>query len=306
MELRQLQYFVAAADTLNFSRAAESLYISQPTLSQQIAELERELGVQLFERTKRSVLLTNAGAALLVQAKDLLHRSESLMETVRNVKNHTSITGNLCIGYEAGATANYKVVAVISNACAHLRETYPGIRIFYKDVPSDLTDRTLRDRDVDIVLHMIHDTGKGPWNSYVVHEQELVYHTYNKEPLEDTREVLLKCLRERPVFLSPKDINGMDHIMTLFHQLGTMPNTKFMDNMDTARMIVASGDGAMVIPSDSAALPRWEYIRELHFGLPEAKLTTVLEWDPNNLNPMIQLLLDQVQECMDIIPVEQN
>lgn len=302
MELRQLQYFVAAADTLNFSRAAESLYISQPTLSQQIAELERELGVQLFERTKRSVLLTNAGAALLAQAKDLLHRSESMIEAVRGVKNGTSVAGNICIGYEAGAAANHKVAAVLSNACVNLRETYPGIRIFYKDVPGDYADRALREQEVDVVLHMTHEFQHYHWNRYIVHEQELVYHTYNKEPLEDTREVLLQCLRERTVFLKPQEISGMAHIMGLFHKLGTMPNTKFMDTMDTARMIVASGDGAMVLPSDNGSLPRWEYIRELHFRMPEARLATVLEWDPANLNPVIQLLLEQVREFSDVVP----
>ena len=72
MELRQLQYFTAVAETLNFSRAAEILYISQPALSQQIADLERELGVLLLQRSKRSVSLTPAGTLLLQEAKKLL------------------------------------------------------------------------------------------------------------------------------------------------------------------------------------------------------------------------------------------
>ena len=84
MELRQLRYFVAVADTLNFSRAAESLYVSQSALSKQISELEQELGVALFDRDRRSVALTSAGQLLLPEAKDILMRSEKLVPLLRH------------------------------------------------------------------------------------------------------------------------------------------------------------------------------------------------------------------------------
>ena len=69
MELKQLEYFLKVAEQLNFSRAAESLYISQPAMSYQIAELERALGAVLFVRARRKVSLTPGGGALMV-----LHR----------------------------------------------------------------------------------------------------------------------------------------------------------------------------------------------------------------------------------------
>ncbi len=69
MELRQLRYFVKAAETLNFSEAAKGLYITQSTLSQQIRQLETELDVQLFQRNSHEVTLTEAGAELLPYAK---------------------------------------------------------------------------------------------------------------------------------------------------------------------------------------------------------------------------------------------
>lgn len=97
MELRHLRYFVAVAEELHFRRAAERLHVAQPAVSEQIRKLEEELGVRLFDRTHRSVSITDAGAALLEEARRVLHQAEIAMTAARNARDRA--TTRLRIGH---------------------------------------------------------------------------------------------------------------------------------------------------------------------------------------------------------------
>src|SRR3954463_12330729 len=91
MELRQLRYFVAVAEELHFRRAAERLHVAQPAGSEQVRKLEVDLGVQLFERTHRSVSLTDAGVALLEEARRVLRQTEVAREAPRGATERAAM-----------------------------------------------------------------------------------------------------------------------------------------------------------------------------------------------------------------------
>lgn len=120
MELRTLRYFLAVAREENMTEAANVLHVTQPTLSRQIADLERELGVELFERTNRSCVLTSDGMRLRQRAEEII----SLVEQTEGelADRELGIAGNIRIG--AGET---RAMQVVLGAFADVRRDYPGV-----------------------------------------------------------------------------------------------------------------------------------------------------------------------------------
>ena len=127
MELRHLRYFIAVAEELNFSHAAERLHVSQPPLSRQIRDLEAELKVKLFERDRQSVRLTEVGRVVLNRARKLVQDAESL-RTLALMSNNES-RQELHIGYAPSPSA-----LVISGILARYHELSPGARITLHDL----------------------------------------------------------------------------------------------------------------------------------------------------------------------------
>ena len=172
VELRQLRYFVAVAEELNFTRAAERLHIAQQPLSAAIARLEHQLGGRLFDRTTRRVTLTDIGVALLEPARAALQAADTAVATARAVA--TGEAGDVSIGLSAGAWYG------LGELFEALRERHPGLRLHVHQqstrplvdavrggrldlavglcvrVPDDLEARRLKDEPVVLVLAADH------------------------------------------------------------------------------------------------------------------------------------------------------
>ena len=166
MELRQLKYFVKIAETLNFSKASKSLFVTQSTLSQQISQLEQELDTPLFQRNTHSVSLTEAGKTLLPYAIRTLHSAETCFDRIHDLKE--LLTGTLNIG------VTYSFSPILTETLLTFMNKYPKVKlnIFYKPM-TDLMDM-LRHRDLDFVLAFKPSTRYEGIESHILFDNHLV------------------------------------------------------------------------------------------------------------------------------------
>lgn len=144
MELRQLNYFVTLASTLNFSESANKLFITQGTLSQQIKQLENEIGSDLFIRNSHDVHLTEAGEELLPYAKEVVEASLNCKKRIEDLNNILVGTINI------GLTNSFSVL--LTQAITEFSIAHPNIKIniFYK--PSMPLYQMLQNREIDFML----------------------------------------------------------------------------------------------------------------------------------------------------------
>ena len=144
MEFRHLRYFLAVAEELHFTRAAEKLNIGQPPLSLQIQALEEELGVLLFNRTRRKVALTEAGEHFVIKAREMLRLSSDLPAELQAIAQGKS--GELRIGF----TTTGLLVDELSAPLKAFRRHYPEVRVTLSEMYSQQQFTALLNEDIDV------------------------------------------------------------------------------------------------------------------------------------------------------------
>jgi DNA-binding transcriptional LysR family regulator len=144
VELRHVRYFIAVAECLNFSKAAQRLHIAQPPLSRQIRQLEEDVGVALLLRNKRSVELTKEGRIFLEEARKLVAQAGRAMEAARHAGGDDA--GLIRVGIPSRlGSAVYKVIL-------EHRSRFPGMEIQCKDICSSLQNDALRKEEIDVAF----------------------------------------------------------------------------------------------------------------------------------------------------------
>lgn len=196
MELRQLEYLVAVAEEANFTRAADQVHVSQSGISAQIRQLERDLGAELFDRSRRSVALTAAGEAAVGHARAVLAAAAALRQAVDEVNG--LVRGRLTVGMVTACT-----VEPLFEALAAFHLAYPGIEIALSEDRSDRLVEHVRDGLADLAL--IGAAGELPdgVNGQIVISESLVAAVPAGHPLASRSQVDLGELAGYPVISMP-------------------------------------------------------------------------------------------------------
>jgi DNA-binding transcriptional LysR family regulator len=145
MELRHLRYFIAVAEQENVSRAALKLHVSQPGVSRQIHDLEDEIGFQLFERSAKSLRLTDAGRKFLDEARAVLQRAEEAVSNARAVAGAKD--GEIHVGYAPSLT-----IQLLPRALRTFQAKFPGVRVALHDLSTEEMLSGLRSEKLQVSL----------------------------------------------------------------------------------------------------------------------------------------------------------
>jgi DNA-binding transcriptional LysR family regulator len=250
VENRRLKYFVAVAEELHFTRASVRLRIAQPYLSQEIRRLERDIGVELLVRTKRSVVLTPAGHEFLKRVRIVLDNTADAVHSARRASRGE--TGRIRIGFVTAAA-----VAVIPNAAVRFRSAYPDVEVLLNDVHSEEGIEAVRTGQLDLCLLHPPRTLDPALNIETAWLEPLVALLPPKHPLADKQRISLQRLRSEPWVIIPRETASRhyDEVIAACAAAGFEPSiAQRPTRLTTQISMVASGIGVTLLPITLARL----------------------------------------------------
>jgi DNA-binding transcriptional LysR family regulator len=292
MELRHLRYFVTVAEELHFSRAAQRLQMTQQPLSKQIRDLEEELGVQLFHRTKRQVRITEAGEAFLEEARQLLAKADRAVEVARQAARGHS--GRLAIGICGLAT--YSVLPKVLKA---VRERSPHVALELHEMTTSSQVQALQNRQIHLGFLML-PIQEENLNIKPILQEPFVVVLPETHPLATQMEVLLPALANEPFILVPRqeEPGYYDRCISLFEQSGFAPRvSQQASEKQTILSLVAAGMGIALSPASVRVLHREGVIYK---ALAESKreVELALAWRRDESSPVLQMFLEVVNKIV--------
>jgi DNA-binding transcriptional LysR family regulator len=281
MELRHLRYFVAVAETLHFGQAAAKLSIAQPSLSQQIQQLEAELQAGLLRRTKRRVELTEAGRLFLDQARDILARTDRAAIIARRVGRSDAQRLRVGFGYCMDQSC-------LASVAAEFGLIHQAIQVEVKtlSVPSQLA--SLREGRIDIGF--VRPPVSDPMlNSDVLIREALVIALPSRHRLATKPRVSLAALEHEPFILVPRDAVPVYHdaVLKACRVAGFMPHGPHeADQLQVMIGMVAAGAGVALVPESARRIRQHRVVYRPVQPAPDP-LETAVAWRRDDDSPIL-------------------
>ncbi len=293
-ELRQLRHFVTVAEELHFGRAAERLHMTQPPLSQSIANLESQLGAPLFLRNRRQVTLTPAGGALLPEARRLLEDAEALPGLVRRVAGGEA--GRLTLAFVS--TADYSVLPGILQ---RYRAAFPQVQLVLREATTDVQAEELLHGRIDAGFVIPPLPGRlDATVAYrkVLEEPLILCAPAGLDGLQGEGPVSLRDLPPLPLVIFPRALAPQLHdaILATFRAEGLTPVIgQEAIQMQTIVSLVSGGMGLALVPQSVSNLMRaGVQYRPLRTPTPLAELG--LAWRRDSESPVLRGFLDVIEQ----------
>ena len=291
MDINQLKQFISVAQTMSFTEAAKRNGLSQPTISHSIRELEKQLSTKLFIRTKRSVVITDAGKELLPRALEMVDIAENTAFRIRQIESG----GQGSISIAALTTSSF----VLSKCISAFSEQYPDITIDISFISGGSQVIALSEAryDVHFAVREMVPVGSN-FDSFISHSDSLCVVFPKNHPLADQPLDFSKLSEER--FVAVSETGGpalYNEIQRICIQRGYEPNiVSKCDRVEAALLSVGAGLGISILPE---ALKRVFYSENVKFTrIPgvDALRTYVIAWHNVVTNPSVKLFIDVVEK----------
>lgn len=291
IDLRQFRYFLAVSEELNFGRAALRLHISQPPLSRQIRQLENQLGVELFVRSKAGVTLTEAGLAFLPEVRRTLAQAEkavAVAQAALGAKSEQFIVGYTTV-FDRSA---------IPDVIDRLRHDFPNCRIVTRGKHSISLVRELKNGTIDAAFIGLHTEARGLIVKTIL-EQPLVVALSANHRLAKKRSLGFDDLRGEPMFWFERRLNPgyYDHCQAFFEKIDFKPNV-VPEPSDHHIMLglIAEEEGIALIPASLKNVKRQGVsFRPLKEGSRKLTMGVAVAYSDHNPSPVLQKFLELVR-----------
>lgn len=289
--LIQIEYFLALARYLNFTEAAKNLYISQPSLSKQIALLERLIGVELFYRNKRDVRLTAAGLVLLREISGVIEIIESSIEKSKNTNLSENVT--LTIGCLDGIDSSKLLIPFIKK----FREKYPTINIVLKKYSFKMLREKLINGSLDIAFTLSFEIeGYSGMISNSIYRGNSIIIMDKSNPLSKRESILINDLKEEPFLAISRNEspNGFDRVINSCRRGGFTPKIeKQLPNIESILESVEAGMGVAIFDSNFK-FSNNEDIKL--FKIDDDYIDVIMTWKKENMNTGIPIFTNYLME----------
>lgn len=290
MDLRHLQYFIVVAEELHFGRAAKRLKMTQPPLSQQIQQLEDEMGVQLLSRSKRQVELTHAGMVFLMEARKTLSQLQRATNLARRAERGE--VGHIVVGYVALATFD-----ILPRMLKRYVEEYPNINVVLREMSSSEQVNALLSREIDVgVLRVSEDTTSVAMRT--VHHVDCVGVVSRMHRLACARCVSLRELSAEPMVATSRASYSeyFDEVIRFCWDSGFSPFIGVeAPGFQAILGFVGAGLGYSIVPATIRHL-RAEDVHYLDLASPAPAIDLALAWRHLDTSSTIQAFLNTFSE----------